>query len=113
MKQVTVKSLGAAALGAAFAVTAAGSASAAAGVGDVLQTLPAESALSSLPLDQVGALAADQTLSQTAPADKTLSGDVVGEATGLLGQVPTDPNALTNDPVGALLGGLPLEGIKI
>lgn len=112
MKQATVKSLGTAALGAAFAVTAAGSASAVGG--DVLGTLPVESAVNSLPLNDVGNLAADQTLSRTPAADdRILSGDVVGEAAGLLSNAPTDPNALTSDPAGQLLGGLPLEGIKI
>jgi hypothetical protein len=113
MKQATVKSLGAAARGAARPAPAAGPAPAAAGAGDVLQVLPVESALNSLPLNEVGNLAADQTLSHAAPAEDALGGDLLGEATGLLGGVPADPNELTQDPAGKLLGGLPLENLKI
>lgn len=110
MKQATVKSLGVAALGAAFAATSAGSASA---IGDVMQVLPVESAIQALPVDEVQSLTADQMLSQTGHVDQVQGApaqdDLLG---GVVDQLAADPGQLTSDP-GQLLGGLPLDSVKI
>ncbi|WP_328583315.1 ATP-binding protein [Streptomyces sp. NBC_00370] len=101
MKQSAVKTIGAVALGAAFAATAAGSASAA--------PLP----------DPAGAL---DTVTQTLPVDEVASQLPAGASDGVtasrsaLGTVrQTSPQVLdavkTANPVGGLLGGLPVNGL--
>ncbi|RII20886.1 hypothetical protein DSC45_02055 [Streptomyces sp. YIM 130001] len=106
MKQTAVKSLGVAALGAAFAVAAGGAASAAPALPDatgaldtVTSTLPVESAAQLLPAGGSEALAASEmAVGQAAPAlDQATSG------------LPTDAAG----PVGGLLGGLPTDGLPL
>ncbi|MGW1496796.1 ATP-binding protein [Streptomyces sp. NPDC002402] len=100
MKQSAAKTLGVAALGAAFAAAAAGTATAAPALPD-----------SALPLDTVTSVAPVQEALTQLPAGapeslaggaSTLPGTVQGAATKVL------PNADAADPVGGLLGGLPV-----
>jgi hypothetical protein len=99
MKQTAAKTLGVAALGAAFAAAGAGAANAATAVpnatealGTVSQALPTES------------LPAGEALSQAQPA----VGSGLAAATPVLEQVLSGgPTA----PVAGLLGGLPLSGL--
>lgn len=93
-----MKTLGAAALGVAFAAAAAGSASAAASLpavdalgtaGSVLDQLPVSSVTNTLP-----------GLGQAAESTKTV----------LTGSHSTLPEA-QKDPLGGLLGGLPTKGL--
>ncbi|CAM5262148.1 hypothetical protein GCM10010329_04260 [Streptomyces spiroverticillatus] len=112
MKQSAAKTLGAAALGAAFVAAAAGSASAAAApaapdaaaaLGAVSQALPVDQVASKLPAGGPEALKAGQDAlgksAMTAPqtAEKTLP------------QVM--PAGEGQDPVNGLLGGLPTKGL--
>ncbi|MFG3409576.1 hypothetical protein [Streptomyces sp. NPDC048142] len=92
MKKSAAKTLGVAALGAAFAAAAAGSASAA-------PSLPLDTAAGALP--PVSALALDTVAQgvQNAPVQ-----DTVGK---VLGGDATDAAA----PVTGLLGGLPTQGL--
>ncbi|MEU3916783.1 ATP-binding protein [Streptomyces sp. NPDC029004] len=93
MKQSAAKTLGVAALGAAFAAAAAGTATAAPALPD-----------SALPLDTVTSVApVQEALTQLpAGAPESLPGTVQGAATKVL------PNGGAADPVGGLLGGLPV-----
>jgi hypothetical protein len=105
MKQSAAKSLGVAALGAAFAATGAGAAHAAPAVPDTAQTL--ETATQALPAEQ---------LSRTLPAG---SGEAVGQGqtlagTGLAAAQPVAGQLLAQGPTGPaakLLGGLPVNGL--
>ncbi|TDC76468.1 ATP-binding protein [Streptomyces hainanensis] len=121
MKQSTVKTLGAAALGAAIAASAAGAATAAnlenlqSAAGDVVRTLPADSATDVLP-DGAGNVVetgtqlldngsealplASDTLSHTSSSDDTLD-----SVQGLLGGMPLgDPNSVDLGDAGDVLG---------
>ncbi|MFE2538445.1 ATP-binding protein [Streptomyces sp. NPDC059371] len=103
MKQSVAKTLGVAALGAAFAAVGAGAANAAPAVPDassaldgVTKTLPSESVASALP-------GAGEALAQGQSALGT--GAVAAQpATRLLANGPSAP-------VAGLLGGLPLQGL--
>ncbi|MCX5204630.1 ATP-binding protein [Streptomyces sp. NBC_00237] len=101
MKQSAAKTLGAAALGAAFVAAAAGSASAAAApaapdaaatLGAVTQALPVDQVASKLPAGGHEALMAGQ--------------DALGK-----GAMAAVPNGEGKDPVSGLLGGLPTKGL--
>ncbi|MEU0216086.1 ATP-binding protein [Streptomyces sp. NPDC006265] len=104
MKQSAAKSLGVAALGAAFAAAGAGAANAAPALPDTAQTL--ETVTAALPAEQ---------LSQTLPG----SGEALGQGqtadgAGLAAAQPVAEQALANDPTGPaakLLGGLPVQGL--
>ena len=103
MKQSAVKTLGVAALGAAFAAAGAGAANAAPAVPDATQaldgvtrTLPAENLTQALP--------AGDALAQAQPALGAGLTAVQPVAEQLLAQGPTAP-------VAGLLGGLPLQGL--
>ncbi|MGI5428233.1 ATP-binding protein [Streptomyces sp. CA-179760] len=107
MKQSAAKSLGVAALGAAFAATGAGAANAAPAVPDATQGL--ESVTQALPAEQ---------LSQTLPAG---TGEAVGQGqslagTGLAAAQPVAGQLLAQGPTGpagGLLGGLPVNGVPL
>ncbi|MHA5052684.1 ATP-binding protein [Streptomyces sp. SD15] len=112
MKQSAAKTLGVAALGAAFAAVGTGAANAAPAVPDtskaldtVTRTLPAQNAASTLPgsgkavtkgksTRGTGRDAAQSAAKKKAAAEKRLAGG------------PTTP-------VGGLLGGLPLKGLPV
>ncbi|MFI7012903.1 ATP-binding protein [Streptomyces sp. NPDC050164] len=104
MKQSAAKSLGVAALGAAFAAAGAGAANAAPAVPDTTQTL--ETVTQALPAEQ---------LSQTLPG----TGEVLGQGqtatgTGLAAAQPVAEQLLAEGPTGSagkLLGGVPVEGL--
>ncbi|MER7697536.1 MULTISPECIES: hypothetical protein [unclassified Streptomyces] len=92
MKKSAAKTLGVAALGAAFAAAAAGSASAA-------PSLPLDSAAGVLPVSTM-ALDTVATSAQNAPVQETVGKILGGDA--------TDAAA----PVTGLLGGLPTQGLS-
>ncbi|MFJ4976057.1 ATP-binding protein [Streptomyces coeruleorubidus] len=105
MKQSAAKSLGVAALGAAFAAAGAGAANAAApALPDTAQTL--ETVTQALPAEQ---------RSQTLPG----SGEALGQGqtatgAGLAAAQPVAEQLLAQGPTGPdakLLGGLPVEGL--
>ncbi|KAB2589054.1 hypothetical protein ACFWVT_28440 [Streptomyces cyaneofuscatus] len=91
MKKTAAKTLGVAALGAAFAAAAAGSASAA-------PSLPLDTVAGALPVSTM-ALEAVTTAAQNAPVQETVGKVLGGDA--------TDAAA----PVTGLLGGLPTQGL--
>ncbi|MFC9030780.1 hypothetical protein [Streptomyces arboris] len=93
MKKTAAKTLGVAALGAAFAAAAAGSASAA-------PSLPLDTVAGALPVSTM-ALEAVTTAAQNAPVQETVGKVLGGDATA------TDAAA----PVTGLLGGLPTQGL--
>ncbi|MFF5369298.1 ATP-binding protein [Streptomyces sp. NPDC013187] len=107
MKQSAAKTLGVAALGAAFAAAGAGAANAAPALPDSAQTLETVTAV--LPAEQ---------LSQTLPAG---SGEAVGQGqalagTGLAAAQPVAGQLLAQGPTGPaakLLGGLPAKGLPV
>ncbi|MGP3982100.1 ATP-binding protein [Streptomyces sp. KR80] len=107
MKQGTAKTLGVAALGAAFAAVAAGPASAA--PGDVLQYVPTEKVTKLLPPGASQTVADGQnTVSRTAA-------NAMPIAQQLLRVTPATPNlqaAQGTQGVKGLLGGLPLGNIR-
>ena len=84
MKQSAARTLGVAALGAAFAAVGAGAANAAPAVPDAGQTL--------------------DTVARTLPAENV--SQVVPDAGGALEQGPAEP-------VTGLLGGLPTQGVQL
>jgi hypothetical protein len=94
MKQSAAKTLGAAALGAAFVAAAAGSAAAAPAAPDAAAALGALS--QALPVDQVAS-----TLPAGGPEALKAGQDALGK--GALGE--------GQDPVQGLLGGLPTKGL--
>ncbi|MBR8643458.1 ATP-binding protein [Streptomyces tuirus] len=104
MKQSAAKSLGVAALGAAFAAAGAGAANAAPAVPDTARTL--ETVTQALPAEQ---------LSQVVPG----SGEALGQGqtlagTGLAAAQPAGEQVLAQGPAGPagqLLGGLPTKGL--
>ncbi|MEU1042370.1 ATP-binding protein [Streptomyces sp. NPDC005551] len=104
MKQSAAKTLGVAALGAAFAAAGAGAANAAPAAPDassaldnVTKTLPTENVGKSLP-------GGNDTLAQ----GKDALGQVVRAAQPAVGQLLAEGPA---GPVAGLLGGLPLQGL--
>ncbi|GAA0586538.1 ATP-binding protein [Streptomyces crystallinus] len=100
MKQSAVKTLGAAAVGVAFAAAAAGTASAAPAVAGVPE-LPALSGLTkTLPVEGVA-----KTLPKGAPESLTAGQNALAKGAA----APTG----AADPVGGLLGGLPTSGLPI
>ncbi|GAA3621005.1 ATP-binding protein [Streptomyces chitinivorans] len=100
MKQRTMKTIGVAVLGAAFAATGAGAASAADTLG---LGRTAEGAVKSLPVQEVA-----RTL--PAPDAPQQARTLPAPAEGKQGQQPgaKQPNTKQHDPVRDLLGGLPL-----
>ncbi|MDQ1016779.1 ATP-binding protein [Streptomyces afghaniensis] len=104
MKQSAAKSLGAAALGAAFAVAGAGAANAAPALPDTAQTL--ETVTQALPAEQ---------LSQELPG----SGEALGQGqtaggAGLAAAQPVAEQLLaegSTGPAAQLLGGLPVQDL--
>ncbi|MFD9909331.1 ATP-binding protein [Streptomyces sp. NPDC059063] len=130
MKQSAAKTLGVAALGAAFAAAAAGAASAAPAVpavpdatgalGSLSSTLPLDQAAKTLPVGGVESLAAGQNalengLTGAQPTlEKVLGGDDKAEPADDQGEdgkkaaaAPKPAGPKPADPVGQLLGGLP------
>ncbi|OEJ25333.1 hypothetical protein AR457_13535 [Streptomyces agglomeratus] len=114
MKQSAAKTLGAAALGAAFAAAAAGSASAAPAapavpdlttvLGSATTTLPAQDVVSKLPAGAPEALnGAASTLTGSAATLPATVTDAVSKARPADGK----SGARSADPVKGLLGGLP------
>ncbi|MFJ2767530.1 ATP-binding protein [Streptomyces sp. NPDC087300] len=97
MKQSAVKTLGVAALGAAFAAAGAGAATAAPALPDATGALGTVSSV--LPLDQ-----AAKTLPAGAPESLTAGQNALSG--GLAGVEKPGPG----DPVSGLLGGLPVAG---
>ncbi|MEW1723114.1 ATP-binding protein [Streptomyces sp. NPDC093109] len=122
MKQSAVKTIGAAALGAAFAVAAAGSASAAPAVPDVggaldtlgvvAETLPLESVAEKLPAPASEVVttgrAALDTVKKTAPQAQKV-GQSVGQKVGQKAAASKGTKAA--DPISGLLGGLPVGSL--
>ncbi|MET7616360.1 ATP-binding protein [Streptomyces sp. NPDC005408] len=112
MKQSAAKTLGVAALGAAFAAAAAGTASAApanlpdsaTSLDTVTSVAPVQEALTKLPAGVPESLAGGQTALTSSLADSpaTLPATVQAAATKVL------PGADGADPVSGLLGGLPV-----
>ncbi|MCA1220675.1 ATP-binding protein [Streptomyces sp. 8L] len=103
MNRSAAKTLGVAVLGAAFAATAAGTASAA--VGPLPDTGKALETVNKLPVDQVAKElphAAPDTLTATRAA-----GGAVNETAPQVLQAVKAAN-----PLGALLGGLPVNGLQ-
>ncbi|MER7055011.1 MULTISPECIES: ATP-binding protein [unclassified Streptomyces] len=107
MKQSAVKTLGVAALGAAFAAVGAGAATAAPELPDTTQAV--DSVARTLPVETVSEVAplAGNVLSQ--------AGDVSG--TGLTAAPPfveqVVAEQLSDAPVAGLLGGLPAQGLGV
>ncbi|MEU7071164.1 hypothetical protein AB0B30_20530 [Streptomyces narbonensis] len=120
MKQSAAKKLGVAALGAAFAVTAAGTASAASSLpldadalGTVTKAVPLGDGLTTLPDGAGESLAAGQgALGQGLDQGVKTLPAAAGQATQNL---PLDAAAggLGATPLGGLLGGLPLGGLPL
>ena len=101
MKQSAAKSLGVAALGAAFAAAGAGAANAAPALPDTAQTR--ETVTAALPAEQ---------LSQTMPGSGEALGQ--GQTAALAAAQPVAEQVLANgpaDPAAKLLGGLPVQGL--
>ncbi|MEV1066569.1 ATP-binding protein [Streptomyces sp. NPDC050263] len=105
MKQSAAKTLGVAALGAAFAAVGAGAANAAPAVPDATQAL--DGITKTLPTETVAQVlpgAAGQALTQAQPALGAGLAAAQPVAEKLLAGSPTAP-------VAGLLGGLPLQGL--
>ncbi|MFG2499769.1 ATP-binding protein [Streptomyces sp. NPDC048441] len=102
MKQSAAKTLGVAALGAAFAVAGAGAANAAPSVPDPSDTLG--TAASTLPLDEVS-----KALPAGGPEALAASQSALGS--GVQAAEPTVNKLASGDagPVASLLGGLPVS----
>lgn len=107
MKQATVKTLGAAALGAAIAATGAGSAAALGldGVqqtaGDLVHTLPVEEAANKLPGESGEVVTAGTRVVSGESTQLPLTSETLSHV------ADTGSNAVNGDP-GQLLGGLPV-----
>ncbi|MGW0777656.1 ATP-binding protein [Streptomyces sp. NPDC002835] len=113
MKQSAAKTLGVAALGAAFAAAAAGSASAASTVpaptqalGNVSHTLPLNEITGKLPAGAAETLTGGQG-AITDSASTLPASTLPATAQGAVGEVAP---AGATDPVAGLLGGLPVLG---
>ncbi|MEG8276876.1 ATP-binding protein [Streptomyces sp. AHA2] len=104
MKQSAAKSLGVAALGAAFAATGAGAAHAASSLPDTAKALKTVTA--ALPAEQ---------LSQTVPGSaEALGQGQTAAGAGLAAAQPVAEQLLAEGPTGPaakLLGGLPVQGL--
>lgn len=104
MKQSAARSLGVAALGAAFAAAGAGAANAAPALPDTAQTL--ETVTAALPAEQ---------LSTTLPGSGgALDQGQTAAGSGLAAAQPVAEQVLANGPTGPaakLLGGLPVQGL--
>jgi hypothetical protein len=108
MKQSAVKTLGVAALGAAFAAAGAGAATAAPGLPDAAQTV-----------DSVARTLPAETVSQVAPgAGTVLKQGRKATGTGLTAAQPAVERVLTEQvaegpakPATTLLGGVPVQGL--
>ncbi|MFI6642132.1 ATP-binding protein [Streptomyces sp. NPDC050504] len=124
MKQSAAKTLGVAALGAAFAAAAAGTASAAVAPGvpdagaaleSVTHTLPVEQAATKLPAGAPESLAASQKALGTGVSSLPSAAESLPATAGkALSQVTTaaqKSTGKTGDPVGGLLGGLPVGAL--
>ncbi|WP_030903523.1 hypothetical protein [Streptomyces sp. NRRL F-5126] len=103
MNRSAAKTLGAAVLGAAFAATAAGTASAA--VGPLPDTGKALDTVNKLPVDQV-AKELPNAGTDTLTATRSAASAVNTTAPQVL------QAAKTANPLGALLGGLPVNGLN-
>ncbi|MFG3495225.1 ATP-binding protein [Streptomyces sp. NPDC047928] len=102
MKQSAAKTIGVAALGAAFAATAAGSAAA---IGAVPTGAALDTATKTLPIEQAAA---------QLPAGATELVATGQEALGAVTQgMPETPIGTPADPVVGLLGGLPLGNLPV
>ncbi|MFD3733795.1 ATP-binding protein [Streptomyces sp. NPDC058632] len=102
MKQSAAKTLGVAALGAAFAAAGAGAATAAPAVPDALPVL--DTATQALPAENLSALPSTE---QAVEAGRQVAG------TGTTAAQPVVEQRLADgptQPVAGLLGGLPLQG---
>ncbi|AZM55098.1 ATP-binding protein [Streptomyces sp. WAC 01529] len=126
MKQSAAKTLGVAALGAAFAAAGAGAANAAAGLPDVTSALgpvssvlPLGEAAKTLPAGAPQSLAAAQTavaggLTALQPSvDKVVSSALPPQATTKGAGAASAAPAAPASPVSGLLGGLPLGGTGV
>ncbi|CAM5609171.1 ATP-binding protein OS=Streptomyces tendae OX=1932 GN=GUR47_16275 PE=4 SV=1 [Streptomyces tendae] len=108
MKQSAAKTLGVAALGAAFAAAGAGAATAAPGLPDTAQTV-----------DSVARTLPAETISQVAPGagnaleqGRRISGTGLTAAQPVVEQVVAEQLAEgPTEPVAKLLGGVPLKGL--
>ncbi|WP_432029276.1 ATP-binding protein [Streptomyces sp. 1222.5] len=114
MKQSTAKTLGVAALGAAFAAAGAGAAGAAPAVPDSAQTL--DSVTRTLPPQQVvQALPDSGALKQVKPvAERGVAAAMPAVGKGLSTAQPVAESVIAEGPtkpVAGLLGGLPLKGL--
>ncbi|MGW6459734.1 ATP-binding protein [Streptomyces sp. NPDC055078] len=116
MKQSAVKTLGVAALGAAFAVTAAGAATAAPSLPDpaapldtVTSAVPVQETLTKLPAGAPESLTGGQAA--LTESVSTVPGTLQGAA-NRVAKSPTDPvtSLLGGLPVGDLTAGVPLLG---
>ncbi|PZT68723.1 ATP-binding protein [Streptomyces sp. SW4] len=108
MKQSAAKTLGVAALGAAFAAAGAGAANAAPELPDVAQTL--DGVTKTLPAENVSQAVpgSDQVLEEGQGA----AGQGLGAAQPIAEQLLTDQLANgPTAPVAGLLGGLPVQGL--
>jgi hypothetical protein len=114
MKQATVKTLGAAALGAAFAAAGAGTASAVgldsvqATAGDLVRTLPVEDTADKLPGDSGEVVTTGAKVLAGDDATLPLASDTLShtaQTSGGNSAVPGDPSSL--------LGGLPVGGLPV
>ncbi|MFE3072203.1 hypothetical protein [Streptomyces sp. NPDC059247] len=120
MKQSPAKKLGVAALGAAFAVAAAGTASAAPSLpldadalGTVTQAVPLGDGLTTLPDGAAESLVAGQgALGQGLDQGVKTVPAAAGQATQNL-PLGAAASGLGATPLGGLLGGLPLGGLPI
>ncbi|MER6264515.1 hypothetical protein ABT203_33840, partial [Streptomyces sp900105245] len=114
MKQSAAKTLGVAALGAAFAAAGAGAAGAAPAVPDSAQTL--DSVTRTLPPQQVvQALPDSGALKQVKPvAERGVAAAMPAVGKGLKTAQPVAESVIAEGPtkpVAGLLGGLPLKGL--
>ncbi|RDG36719.1 ATP-binding protein [Streptomyces corynorhini] len=107
MKQSAVKTIGAAALGAAFAATAAGSASAAPSLPDTGATLDTLGVVTqTLPLETVAEKLPAPTSEVVTTGRSVLNGVQKTTQSG-----PKANAAKAADPLSGLLGGLPVNGL--
>ncbi|RVU18224.1 ATP-binding protein [Streptomyces antnestii] len=104
MKQSAVKTLGVAALGAAFAAAGAGAASAAPALPDAGSAL--NTVTSTLPAEQVGKVLPGGSTESVAAGQHALTGGLNTAAERVL---PTDGGS----PVNGLIGGLPVGQLPV
>lgn len=115
MKQSAVKTLGVAALGAAFAAAGAGAANAAPAAPDAGQVLGSVS--KALPTENVGKTLPTENVGKTLPGTgKALNQTKPTVRKGIAAAQPAARDTLGNGPakpVGGLLGGLPANGMPL